>query len=184
MFTQQQQYLRAHPTLKVTCNHINVVHKKVLIFLPWNEVESKYKVSQNGHTTVKYKNLVNGYFPHLIRERVNICLFTLYVRSVHIRLAWTPVSAPHPSSTHEVIHEWQQRTPPGVLVTAPSGPSQCSPSHPQSVPRVPVWRCLMSTYEQTFNCQVALPPDHADQAGFCHCRSNPGASKGGLGFPK
>lgn len=99
---------------------------------------------------------------------------------------------PHSSSSrtspqsfvHEASHEWQQRTPPGILVMAPSGRGQGSPSGPQSVPTLPVWCCLMSAYEQTFDCQVAVPPRHADQAGFCHCCSNPGASKGGLGFPK
>ncbi|CAK6968290.1 Hypothetical predicted protein [Scomber scombrus] len=87
-------------------------------------------------------------------------------------------------ATSSVHTTTQRRTPPGILVMAPSGRGQGSPSGLQSVPTVPVWCCLMSAYEQTFDCQVALPPRHADQAGFCHCRSNSGASKGGLGFPK
>lgn len=69
-------------------------------------------------------------------------------------------------------------------LAAPSGRGRGSPSGPQSVPALPACRCLMSAYEQTFDCQVAVPPRHADQPEFCHCCSNPGASKGGLGFPK
>lgn len=53
-----------------------------------------------------------------------------------------------------------------------------------SIPTLAAWCCLMSTYEQTLDCQVATPPRHDGQAGFCHCCSNPGASKGGLRFPK
>lgn len=53
-----------------------------------------------------------------------------------------------------------------------------------SIPTLAAWCCLMSTYEQTLDCQVATSPRHGGQAGFCHCCSNPGASKGGLRFPK
>lgn len=104
--------------------------------------------------------------------------------SGHTPLPPTPPKPPPQSFAHEASHEWQQRTPPGILVMPPSGRGQGLPSGPQSVPTLPVWCCLMSAYEQTFDCQVALPPRHADQAGFCRCCSNLGASKGGLGFPK
>lgn len=117
----------------------------------------------------------------------NVCLFILFLVGNVLRprssSSHTSQTSP-PSFVHEASHEWQRRTPPGILVTAPSGRGQGSPSGPQSVPTLPVWCCLMSAYEQTFDCQVALPPRHADQAGICYCCSNPGASKGGLGFPK
>ncbi|KAK5896723.1 hypothetical protein CesoFtcFv8_009853 [Champsocephalus esox] len=91
---------------------------------------------------------------------------------------------PPPALVHEASHEWQRRTPPGILAAPPSGRGQGSPSGPQSVPTVPVWYCLMSAYEQTFDCQVAFAATPCRPCRVLPLPFKPGGIKGGLGFPK
>lgn len=121
------------------------------------------------------------------RRKVNACL-SIFL-AWHRRSARAPVSLPilRPLGISRVAASKKKtkKTPHlARWLAAPSGRGRGSPSGPQSVPALPACRCLMSAYEQTFDCQVAVPPRHADQPEFCHCCSNPGASKGGLGFPK
>lgn len=95
------------------------------------------------------------------------------------------------------LHSWQQprvhtpllshasgrrrrrhRTPPGILSPAPSGPGPrlaIGPSILACLAPSCQSACLMSAYEQTRDCQVAVHPCHGDRVGYCHRR----AIKGG-----
>lgn len=148
--------------------YTSVTHSNQCPFIPANNLSLKIIISE-------------------ICERNNIG--SLNVHIFHFLLT-ALVKPPFPSNLHRILRPW------GISPVATMNPTwhpgdgaiwyrpQLAIRPRDSIPTLAAWRCLMSTYEQTLDCQVATPPRHGGQAGFCHCCSNPGASKGGLRFPK